>query len=98
MGKSPYQNLKGWLFRDRRETPSGSIFIGHFREYTMEEIKQMLNYFGYKTLNCKYCIAEVAPTYSRQGLLKLYNLFETLYPRWRYQMIFLAEKETFSDD
>lgn len=94
MGKSPYYNLKGWLFEDRRETPSGSVCTGHIREYTMEEVKQILNIFGFKILNCKYFITEEAITRSRQRLIRLYNLLEILYNRWRYQMVLLAEKKT----
>jgi hypothetical protein len=65
---------------------------------TFQRIYHGRNKTNAKTLwLCKYCIAEVAPTHSKQRLLKLYNLLEILYHRWRYQMIFLAEKKLSGD-
>lgn len=93
-GKSPYHDLKGWVFDHRLLVPNTSEkrFQGHIREYTVEELRQLLNYFGLKLLYVKLRPAEHAPY--RKAFLKIYNILERLYPRFAYHVLVIAIKDS----
>jgi len=88
-GKSPHLELEGFLFKHRVE--SSRIYLGHVREYTGYELRQMFSSFGFKVLSLKYFCAEPFGK-SRRYLLKLYTLFESFYPKWKSIIVVLAEK------
>ena len=92
-GKSPYHNLKGWVFDHRLLVPNTSEkkFQGHIREYTVEDLRQLLNYFGLKLLHVKLYPAKRAPYH--KAFLKIYNLLESLYPRFAYNISAIAIKD-----
>ncbi len=97
-GKSPYHNLKGWVFDHRILAPniSGKKFQGHIREYTIAELKQLLNYFDLRLLHIRLYPAEHAPYH--KIFLKIYNILEKLYPRFAYQILIVAIKEVSTDE
>jgi len=92
LGKSPYHDLKGWLFNHRFYVPKTGEkkFQGHIREYTLEELQRLLSYFGFRTLYAKLHPAERYPHHRR--LLKIYNILESLYPRFAYAICVIAIK------
>ncbi len=89
-GRSFYPRLEDFLFRDRIK--GSRIYLGHVREYTGNELRQMLSWFSIRILNLKYFCAEPSIK-SRKTLLKLNNLFENLYPKWKSTIVALTEKE-----
>ena len=93
-GKSPYHDLKGWVFDHRLLVPNTNEkrFQGHIREYTVEELRQLLNYFGLKLLHVKLRPAE--HTSYRKVFLKIYNILECLYPRFAYHTLAIAIKDS----
>ena len=93
-GKSPYHDLKGWVFDHRLLVPNTGEkrFQGHIREYTVEELRQLLNYFGLKLLYVKLYPAEHIPY--RETFLKIYNILECLYPRFAYHISAIAIKDS----
>lgn len=91
LGKSPYHELQGWLFNHRFSVPKTGErkFQGHIREYAVEELLWLLSHFGFEQLHM-----ELYPTerYHRNVLLKIYNVFERLYPNFAYTIGIIATK------
>ena len=90
LGKSPYHELKGWLWDYRFVVPrtSEKKFQGHIREYTFDELKWMLNTFRLRPVFTKlYPVHSQTPRFS----WRLYNLIEKMFPRFAYQIGIIAE-------
>ena len=92
VGKSPYHDFRRWLYYDRLYVPRTGErkFQGHIREYTKEELQQLLNDFGFTPVDVRLYPAS---RYRRRTLLKIYNLIEALYPNYAYTISIVAVKD-----
>ena len=92
-GKSIYHGLEGWFSLHRivvDESPPK--FIGHIREYTKEEINRILEMYNFIPTSWSYNITERASQYPKI-LLRIYNLFERIYPPLSYSINIIAHKK-----
>lgn len=89
-GRSIYSPLDEWLGGSQR-TSNGKFrrFIGHVREYTMQEINCMLSRYGFQVLLKRYYASHLWDKGISYGL---YRLFESLCPRFRYHMLIVGRK------
>jgi len=89
-GRSIYYSLEEWLGNNQRIINGGfRRFIGHVREYTMEEIDYMMRKYGFEVL-IRRCYSSRIPQMSI--LHHLYTFFERLYPRFAYHMLIIGRK------
>lgn len=89
-GRSIYPPLDEWLGTSQRISNGGfRRFLGHVREYTMEEIDFMMRKYGFQVLIKKYHISHLR----RMSILyQLYALLERLYPKLAYYMLIVCRR------
>ncbi len=89
-GRSVYYPLDEWLGNSQRIS-NGKFrrFIGHIREYTMEEIDYILRRYGFQVLLKRYYASHLQYTGILYGL---YRLFERLHRGFAYHMLIISQK------
>ncbi|MFX0132587.1 MAG: class I SAM-dependent methyltransferase [Candidatus Hodarchaeota archaeon] len=89
-GKSVYFPLDEWLGKSQRINDDNfRRFIGHIREYTMQELNYMLKKYGFHVLLQKY----YASNLKNAGILYIvYNLFEKIYAPFSYHLLIIGQK------
>jgi SAM-dependent methyltransferase len=90
-GKSIYFDIDLWL-DDSNRYNDGNFrrFIGHIREYTMNEIKYILNKHQFKILYSKYFPSKEN---NDSIVYRFYKLLEKTYPPFSYNMLIIGRKE-----
>jgi len=98
LGKSVYFPLDYWMgageehIRKRGEM----VFAGHIREYTVDELKKMLNLVGFDVVSVNlYPAARPSPRLEMsksRTLLTIYNIMEEIIPECGYMISMLARK------
>ena len=98
LGKSVYFPLDYWVgaqqehIRKRGEM----VFAGHIREYTVDELKRMLNFVGFDVVSVNlYPAARPSPRQEMSRsrvLLTIYNIMEKVIPESGYMISMLARK------
>jgi SAM-dependent methyltransferase len=111
MGMSIYFPLNRWMSQEDRVEKSGRlVFTGHVREYTQQEIKQMLHRSGFvldvlRLQAAAYPSNQVSEGSSssacmidimstNRAMLRLYNVVETILPGCRHMICAIASKRT----
>jgi len=109
MGLSIYFPINRWMSQEDRVEKSGRLVCtGHVREYTRQEIKQMLRRSGFMLDVLKLHAAAYPANQVSEGsssgacmfdtmstnhaMLRLYNVFETILPGCRYMICAIASK------
>jgi len=90
-GRSIYSPLNEWLSESQRINDGNfRRFIGHIREYTMEEVEFMMKKYGFKEVLLKKWYA----SHLQHGsvMYSLYQLFEKLYPKFAYHMLIISRR------
>ena len=90
-GRSIYCPLNEWLSESQRINDGNfRRFIGHIREYTMEEVEFMMKKYGFKEVLLKKWYA----SHLQHGsvIYSLYQLLEKLYPKFAYHMLIISRK------
>lgn len=98
LGKSVYYPLDIWM-GDRQEHIRkrwGMVFAGHIREYTVDELKRMLNLVGFDVVSVNLYPAarpSLRLEMSRsRAILMMYNILEKVIPDSGYMISMLAKK------
>lgn len=90
-GKSNYVDLHFWYNCE-------SFFVGHTREYTVDEILKMLIWEGFNISDIKLSnvvqkgMKQIQNRGVRSLTMALYLLVTSIYPRFRYFMLVIAKK------
>ena len=109
LGLSIYFPINRWMSQEDRIEKSGRlVFTGHVREYTRQEIKQMLHRSGFMLDVLKLHSAAFPSNQVSEGLsssacmldtmstnhamLRIYNVFENILPGCRYMICAIASK------
>jgi 2-polyprenyl-3-methyl-5-hydroxy-6-metoxy-1,4-benzoquinol methylase len=91
-GRSNYVELSYWY--------NSEPFFGHIREYTLQEVERMLKWEGFEIKRAGLSNCLQIPTIKNFRfkphqlilIMSLYLLATTLVPKFRYQMIIVAQK------
>jgi len=98
LGKSIYFPLDYWVgVRQEHIYKRGKmVFAGHIREYTMDELRSMLELVGFELVSVRLYPAAVPSQrleMSRsRALLKVYNILEKIIPGAGYMISMIAKK------
>jgi SAM-dependent methyltransferase len=92
-GRTIHGDLESWLSTKFR---LDGRYVGHFREYTLKELKFLVRNYGFEPISYKF-----VPTLTLLGkaredipsvLFKLYSFFEKVWPGGRHRIVMVAHK------
>ena len=107
LGKSVHDPLDYWLVTGRKESGGRTYFMGHIREYTVQEVKSMSSMAGFGVYSVNLFPANERPPHlpgiSKWGdpidilshsrfLFFIYGLMERLFPNLAYRISLIAVK------
>lgn len=98
LGKSVYYPLDYWMGARQEHIRKGGnmVFAGHVREYTVDELKRMLNFVGFDVVSVNlYPAATPSPRLEMsksRTLLTIYNIMEKVIPDSGQMISMLARK------
>jgi len=95
-GRTIHGDLETWLSTKFR---LDGRYIGHSREYTLDELKYMMRNYGFEQLRFCYVQAHTLLGNARENIpsffFKLYSFFEKIWPGGRHRNVIVSQK--FSD-
>lgn len=90
-GRSNYAELSDYYYSER--------FFGHIREYTLNEVKQMLAWEGFTVVTSKFSnclqlplIKKIRSNPVKAMIMGLYLVLPMFIPKLRYTMVVIAQK------
>ena len=95
-GRSLHPDLETWLSTRFR---LDGRYIGHTREYTLDELKRLMQIYGFKPLRCCFVPTLTISKDMKVGnirvspfMFKLYDFFEKIWPGGRHRIIIVSQK------